>query len=259
MDADGKKVPTHYELRGDVLVQVVDHRSSDVAYPVTADPWWNTAYHVAKCGAAIAFVALTTVFVVGKALKVVKAVERGATLGQRRGRRDERGQAAGRSVHQRRAREGPGVRTHTGGVQRARLLRDHPDPGRLLLMEPLILLTWSAMALVTTLVITVALALWVRDLVRDRGLDGPEPSPISERVVPFMLLSALVLAAVRLLQGDPVSFTDTVFPAVFIGFGLSAGWYLLDVRSSGLRPRTVDQWSVAIAASFGVLSGLAMS
>jgi hypothetical protein len=48
-DATGKAVPTHYEVNGDVLTQVVDHRSvSDVAYPVVADPIWLAPW-VVKC------------------------------------------------------------------------------------------------------------------------------------------------------------------------------------------------------------------
>jgi hypothetical protein len=39
VDATGKAVATHYELRDSQLVQVLDHLSQDVAYPVTADPW----------------------------------------------------------------------------------------------------------------------------------------------------------------------------------------------------------------------------
>lgn len=39
-DARGVDVPTHYELRGSALVQVVEHRGQEgVVYPVTADPW----------------------------------------------------------------------------------------------------------------------------------------------------------------------------------------------------------------------------
>jgi hypothetical protein len=74
VDAQGKAVPSWYELRDQQLVQFVDHTSGEYNYPITADPWWSTAYKVAKCAAAIAFVALTTVFVVGKAIKIVKAV-----------------------------------------------------------------------------------------------------------------------------------------------------------------------------------------
>ena len=39
-DDAGKDVPTHFEMRDNVLVQVVEHTSvKDVAYPVVADPW----------------------------------------------------------------------------------------------------------------------------------------------------------------------------------------------------------------------------
>lgn len=38
-DAAGVSVPTHYEVEGSTLTQVVEHRSvSDVSYPVVADP-----------------------------------------------------------------------------------------------------------------------------------------------------------------------------------------------------------------------------
>jgi len=37
-DASGRQVPTFYELEGTTLVQVVQHRGGDWAYPVTADP-----------------------------------------------------------------------------------------------------------------------------------------------------------------------------------------------------------------------------
>jgi hypothetical protein len=41
-DADGKAVPTHYEVEQGVLRQVVDLRGTD-AFPVVADPtyWWG--------------------------------------------------------------------------------------------------------------------------------------------------------------------------------------------------------------------------
>lgn len=38
VDAAGRRVPTRYELRGTTIRQVVDHRATDVAYPVVADP-----------------------------------------------------------------------------------------------------------------------------------------------------------------------------------------------------------------------------
>lgn len=38
-DANGVDVPTHYEIDGMNLVQVVEHNTGDFAYPVVADPW----------------------------------------------------------------------------------------------------------------------------------------------------------------------------------------------------------------------------
>jgi hypothetical protein len=79
VDAAGVAVPTHYEIRGQELVQVVEHRAADVTYPVTADPWWSTPLKIARCAAAIVYVALTTVFIVGKAVKIVKAINAART------------------------------------------------------------------------------------------------------------------------------------------------------------------------------------
>ncbi|MDZ5144866.1 hypothetical protein [Microbacterium testaceum] len=39
VDAEGRAVPTHYEIDGSTLRQVVDHSSSSFAYPIVADPW----------------------------------------------------------------------------------------------------------------------------------------------------------------------------------------------------------------------------
>jgi len=38
VDKNGKKVPTHYEIRGNTLVQIVEHLSLNVTYPIVADP-----------------------------------------------------------------------------------------------------------------------------------------------------------------------------------------------------------------------------
>lgn len=38
-DADGTAVPTHYEVRGDTVVQVVDLGAGDFKFPVVADPF----------------------------------------------------------------------------------------------------------------------------------------------------------------------------------------------------------------------------
>jgi len=41
VDADGVDVPTHFEIEGTELIQVVEHRDGDFAYGIVADPWWN--------------------------------------------------------------------------------------------------------------------------------------------------------------------------------------------------------------------------
>lgn len=51
-DASGSDVPTHYEVVGNTLVQVVEHSNSFV-YPVTADPrvgfeWWGVWSKLSK-------------------------------------------------------------------------------------------------------------------------------------------------------------------------------------------------------------------
>ncbi len=40
-DANGRDVPTRFEVEGTTVVQVVEHRGGDLAYGITADPWWN--------------------------------------------------------------------------------------------------------------------------------------------------------------------------------------------------------------------------
>jgi len=40
-DAGGRAVPSHYELDGTTVIQVVEHRAGGFAYGITADPWWN--------------------------------------------------------------------------------------------------------------------------------------------------------------------------------------------------------------------------
>ncbi|WP_229054318.1 hypothetical protein [Aeromicrobium sp. Leaf350] len=41
VDAAGRPVPTHFEINGLSLTQVVEHRSAEFAYGIVADPWWN--------------------------------------------------------------------------------------------------------------------------------------------------------------------------------------------------------------------------
>lgn len=47
-DAAGTAVPTHYEVAGDALIQVVDHASGLYEYPITADPWWGKQYKLSS-------------------------------------------------------------------------------------------------------------------------------------------------------------------------------------------------------------------
>jgi len=41
LDKNGKKVPTHYEIRGNKLIQVIEHLSVNVTYPIVADPHYG--------------------------------------------------------------------------------------------------------------------------------------------------------------------------------------------------------------------------
>jgi hypothetical protein len=40
-DARGKSVPTHYEISGSTLTQVVEHHGLGYQYPIIADPWFG--------------------------------------------------------------------------------------------------------------------------------------------------------------------------------------------------------------------------
>lgn len=44
VDANGVDVPTHYEVRNGKLVQVVSHTERSYAYPIVADPTWNSRW-----------------------------------------------------------------------------------------------------------------------------------------------------------------------------------------------------------------------
>lgn len=66
IDAQGVDVPTHYEVDGTTLTQVVEHRGHDFAYGIVADPsWWS----IAKCVAAITWVLGSTAFAASKITK----------------------------------------------------------------------------------------------------------------------------------------------------------------------------------------------
>ena len=85
VDADGMAVPTHYSLEGNTLVQHVD-LTATTAFPVVADPFWSTAWHVAKCVAAIVVAVGSLAIPVSKLFKLkafVRAVggyKKAATL-----------------------------------------------------------------------------------------------------------------------------------------------------------------------------------
>ncbi len=70
-DAAGASVPTHYEVDGTTLTQVVEHRHGSWAYRIVADPsFWS----VLKCVGAITWVLATSVLVVAKLVKIRLAV-----------------------------------------------------------------------------------------------------------------------------------------------------------------------------------------
>ncbi|WP_310128015.1 hypothetical protein [Corynebacterium felinum] len=48
IDANGKNVPTWFETDGNVLTQVVEHKSGEFAYPIVADPSWSEVWEWAK-------------------------------------------------------------------------------------------------------------------------------------------------------------------------------------------------------------------
>lgn len=79
-DSNGRDVPTHYEVTGDTLTQVVEHRSDvNVAYPVTADPIW-LAPRVVKCliGIGIRSSDIVRIFQLGTPAAIAAAFGRGA-------------------------------------------------------------------------------------------------------------------------------------------------------------------------------------
>lgn len=70
-DAAGRKIPTHFEVNGTTVSQVVEHRGVGVSYPVVADP---SVWKVAKCAFAIVFVVGTSIFAASKITKIRKAI-----------------------------------------------------------------------------------------------------------------------------------------------------------------------------------------
>ena len=69
-DADGRDVPTHFEIDGTTVVQVVEHRGGSFAYGITADPFWSSVWKYTKCAAAVAALA----FVGSKIYRAIKSL-----------------------------------------------------------------------------------------------------------------------------------------------------------------------------------------
>jgi len=125
------------------------------------------------------------------------------------------------------------------------------------LMQLFLEVAWSAMALVSMAVTAVAVGLWTRDVLREQDTDGVEPSPVSARSVPYILLAGCVFIGTRLFRGEPLSFNEVGFAAMFIGFTCSAGWYLLARRGTEVAVGgSVAKLSAVVAASYGALSAL---
>lgn len=116
---------------------------------------------------------------------------------------------------------------------------------------------WSVMALSSIAVTALAVGLWTRDVLRDEDTDGVEPSPVSKRSATYILLAGSVFIGIRLIRGEPLSFNAMGFTAMFIGFALSAGWYLLARTGAEWPSRSkIDKLSAVVAACFGALSAL---
>jgi len=124
-------------------------------------------------------------------------------------------------------------------------------------MKTVLLVSYVVMAVSTCAVIAVAMGLWVRDVVRERDTDGVEPAPVSARSAIFSLLALGAFVGVRLARGESVPLLFAALTAMFIGFALSASWYLLERRkTSAPRRGQVDKLSAVVAASFGALAAL---
>lgn len=70
-DANGDEVPTHYEVEGDTLTQVVNF-SKDTAFPVLADPDWVA---IGACSAALVWFVGSNLFVAAKIIRVRKYIK----------------------------------------------------------------------------------------------------------------------------------------------------------------------------------------
>jgi hypothetical protein len=127
-----------------------------------------------------------------------------------------------------------------------------------LMVDTVVLVLWAAIAVPSMVLMLMAGVTALQDARRgtDRGVD--DPSPVSRRNAPYIGLAAAAVALVRYLRDEPLGFRDMVFAGGFIGFALSAGWYLAARRSPALAAgRRQAVVSAVVALCFGVLSGLA--
>ncbi|UOY03039.1 hypothetical protein [Blastococcus sp. PRF04-17] len=130
-------------------------------------------------------------------------------------------------------------------------------------MDAVVVIALVAVTATSAVVMVVAMALWIREVLRSR--DGEtdrrlgEPSPVDLRAVPMMAVTAGVLLGVQYMRGARLSYGESAFAALFAGFALSAAWYLLARRSRSAETGRVQGVSALAAAGFGALWGLAAS
>lgn len=70
-DANGNSVPTHYIIRGNQIIQVVDF-DENTAFPIVADPNW---VKIAKCSAALAGAIGFNLIAAAKVIKIKKYIK----------------------------------------------------------------------------------------------------------------------------------------------------------------------------------------
>jgi hypothetical protein len=70
-DANGSSIPTHYEVDGNSITQIIDRGDTNWKYPIVADPnWWQ----ITKCVGSLAWVVGSAVFSVAKIAKIKKYI-----------------------------------------------------------------------------------------------------------------------------------------------------------------------------------------
>ena len=71
IDSTGKKIPTYFNVSGNILTQTVNHSCED-SFPITADP---NAWQITMCIANISQALLGTLLPIGKILQIKKAIK----------------------------------------------------------------------------------------------------------------------------------------------------------------------------------------